>query len=122
MLNVAAMLDCCSYGYAPLAGVLVLLAAGAANGDTLRLGIAGDRFLKPYGIVILFMSQVRHQQCLQKRGLCRPLTSQQHALCLKRFDTALAAHASTCLTPRDAACPGHSAAAGLRASKPGVVI
>lgn len=48
----------CSYGYAPLVGVLVLLAAGAADGKTLRLGIAGDEYLKPYGIIILFMSQV----------------------------------------------------------------
>lgn len=48
----------CSYGYAPVVGVLVLLAAGAADGQTLRLGIAGDKYLKPYGIVILFMSQV----------------------------------------------------------------
>ena len=54
----------CSYGYAPLVGVLVLLAAGAANGQTLRLGIAGDKYLKPYGIVILFMSQVMHLHCM----------------------------------------------------------
>ena len=53
----------CSYGYAPVVGVLVLLAAGAADGQTLRLGIAGDKYLKPYGIVILFMSQVMHLHC-----------------------------------------------------------
>jgi hypothetical protein len=45
-------------------GVLVLLAAGAADGQTLRLGIAGDKYLKPYGIVILFMSQVMHLHCM----------------------------------------------------------
>ena len=28
-------------------------------GNTLKLGIAGDKYIKPYGIVILFMSQVR---------------------------------------------------------------
>ena len=54
----------CSYGYAPVVGVLVLLAAGAANGQTLRLGIAGDKYLKPYGIVILFMSQVLLVVCM----------------------------------------------------------
>ena len=47
-----------SYGYAPLIAVLILLAAGAADGNTLKLGIMGDKYLKPYGIIILFMSQV----------------------------------------------------------------
>lgn len=48
----------CSYGYAPIVGVLVLLAAGAATGETIKAGIVGTGEFHPYGIVILFMSQV----------------------------------------------------------------
>lgn len=43
----------------------MLLAASAANGDTLKVGIAGDEYLKPYGIVILFMSQAGMQKSAQ---------------------------------------------------------
>mmetsp|Transcript_4954 Transcript_4954/g.14258 ORF Transcript_4954/g.14258 Transcript_4954/m.14258 type:complete len:676 (-) Transcript_4954:710-2737(-) len=46
-----------SYGYAPIVGVLVLLAAGAATGETIKAGIVGTGEFHPYGIVILFMSQ-----------------------------------------------------------------
>jgi hypothetical protein len=69
----------CSYGYAPVVGVLVLLAAGAANGQTLRLGIAGDKYLKPYGIVILFMSQVL--LVLRMTGLLTSCTVRLPHLC-----------------------------------------
>lgn len=43
--------------------VLVLLAAGAADGNTLKLGVVGDKYTEPYGVVILFMSQVPHRCC-----------------------------------------------------------
>jgi hypothetical protein len=62
----------CSYGYAPVVGVLVLLAAGAADGQTLKLGIVGDKYLKPYGIVILFMSQVMRVMSETCLTLCKP--------------------------------------------------
>ena len=42
-----------------IVGVLVLLAAGQANGKTLKEGIVGDSHIKPYNIVIIFMSQAR---------------------------------------------------------------
>ena len=40
-------------------GVLVLLAAGQADGETLKQGVVGDSHIKPYNIVIIFMSQAR---------------------------------------------------------------
>lgn len=61
----------CSYGYAPLVGVLVLLAARAADGETLRVGIVGDKYLKPYGIIILFVSQVRMRlESVERDEMC----------------------------------------------------
>lgn len=57
-------------------GVLVLLAAGAANGDTLKVGIAGDKYLKPYGIVILFMSQVGASETLHLECPCAAANAQ----------------------------------------------
>ena len=50
----------------------MLLAAGQADGTTLKQGIVGDDRIKPYNIVIIFMSQARravraadrdHQRC-----------------------------------------------------------
>jgi len=40
-------------------GLLVLLAAGQADGETLKQGIVGDEHIEPYNIVIIFMSQAR---------------------------------------------------------------
>ena len=44
---------------AQVVGVLVLLAAGQADGTTLKQGIVGDDHIEPYNIVIIFMSQAR---------------------------------------------------------------
>ena len=41
-----------------LVGVIVLLAARAADWTTIKQGIVGDSHMKPYNIVIIFMSQV----------------------------------------------------------------
>ena len=44
---------------AQVVGLLVLLAAGQADGETLKQGIVGDEHIEPYNIVIIFMSQAR---------------------------------------------------------------
>ena len=48
-------------GCSQVVGLLVLLAAGQADGTTLKQGIVGDDRIKPYNIVIIFMSQARHR-------------------------------------------------------------
>ena len=45
-----------------LVGVIVLLAASAADWTTVKQGIVGDSHIKPYNIVIIFMSQVSRYQ------------------------------------------------------------
>ncbi|KPI38501.1 uncharacterized protein AB675_4090 [Cyphellophora attinorum] len=41
---------------APLIGVLLLLATTTINGSTIRLGIVGDENVKPYEVLVLFIS------------------------------------------------------------------
>ena len=45
----------------------MLLAAGQADGETLKQGIVGDDRIKPYNIVIIFMSQARRISLLQRQ-------------------------------------------------------
>ncbi len=48
-------------------GLLVLLAAGQADGETLKQGIVGDEHIEPYNIVIIFMSQARRVVAVHRR-------------------------------------------------------
>ncbi|KAK5046805.1 hypothetical protein LTR84_007159 [Exophiala bonariae] len=41
---------------APLIGVILLLATTTINGSTIRLGIVGDETIKPYDVLVLFVS------------------------------------------------------------------
>jgi hypothetical protein len=43
---------------APLIGVVLLLATTTINGGTIRLGIVGDENVKPYEVLVLFISLV----------------------------------------------------------------
>lgn len=43
---------------APLIGVVLLLATTTINGSTIRLGIVGDDNVKPYEVLVLFISLV----------------------------------------------------------------
>lgn len=43
---------------APLIGVILLLATTTINGSTIRLGIVGDENVKPYEVLVLFISLV----------------------------------------------------------------
>ena len=45
---------------APVVGVVLLLATTTINGNTVRLGIKGDENIKPYDVLVLFISLVRH--------------------------------------------------------------
>jgi hypothetical protein len=43
---------------APLIGVILLLATTTINGSTIRLGVVGDENVKPYEVLVLFISLV----------------------------------------------------------------
>lgn len=43
---------------APVIGVLLLLATTTINGSTIRLGVKGDENVKPYDVLVLFISLV----------------------------------------------------------------
>lgn len=43
---------------APLVGVIILLASTTINGSTIRLGVKGDENVKPYDVLVLFISLV----------------------------------------------------------------
>jgi hypothetical protein len=44
---------------APVIGVVLLLATTTINGSTIKLGIKGDENVKPYDVLVLFISLVR---------------------------------------------------------------
>ena len=44
---------------APVIGVILLLATTTINGNTIRLGVKGDENIKPYDVLVLFISLVR---------------------------------------------------------------
>lgn len=43
---------------APVIGVILLLATTTIHGSTIRLGIKGDETIKPYDVLVLFISLV----------------------------------------------------------------
>lgn len=43
---------------APLVGVILLLMSTTINGSTIRLGVKGDENVKPYDVLVLFISLV----------------------------------------------------------------
>lgn len=43
---------------APLIGVIILLASTTIDGSTIRLGVKGDENVKPYDVLVLFISLV----------------------------------------------------------------
>ena len=43
---------------APLIGVVLLLATTTINGGTIKLGVVGDENVKPYEVLVLFISLV----------------------------------------------------------------
>ena len=43
---------------APVIGVILLLATTTINGSTIRLGIKGDENIRPYDVLVLFISLV----------------------------------------------------------------
>lgn len=53
---------------APPIGLLVLLAATAADGNTIKRGIVGDESMRPYDVLVLFISLV----CCIPHELCPP--------------------------------------------------
>lgn len=53
---------------APPIGVLILLAATAADGNTIRRGIIGDAHMRPYDVLVLFISLV--SLCVSKSLSC----------------------------------------------------
>jgi hypothetical protein len=44
---------------APVIGVILLLATTTIDGSTIRLGVKGDENIKPYDVLVLFISLVR---------------------------------------------------------------
>jgi hypothetical protein len=44
---------------APVIGVILLLATTTINGNTIKLGVKGDENIKPYDVLVLFISLVR---------------------------------------------------------------
>lgn len=52
---------------APLIGVILLLATTTINGSTIRLGVVGDENVKPYEVLVLFISLVRLHHNLGRR-------------------------------------------------------
>lgn len=44
---------------APLIGVIILLASTTIDGSTIRLGVKGDENVKPYDVLVLFISLVK---------------------------------------------------------------
>jgi hypothetical protein len=69
---------------APFIGVLILLASTTIDGSTIRLGIKGDENIKPYDVLVLFISLVRISFCshLHMLTIARP-TSQSHSMVLE---------------------------------------
>jgi len=52
---------------APFIGVLILLASTTIDGSTIRLGIKGDENIKPYDVLVLFISLVSENVfCIHK--------------------------------------------------------
>lgn len=47
---------------APFIGLLVLLATTAADGETIKRGIVGDASMRPYDVLVLFISLVSQRQ------------------------------------------------------------
>ena len=47
---------------APVIGVILLLATTTIDGNTIRLGIKGDENIKPYDVLVLFISLVSMRQ------------------------------------------------------------
>jgi hypothetical protein len=43
---------------APVIGVILLLATTSIHGSTIKLGIKGDKSIKPYDVLVLFISLV----------------------------------------------------------------
>lgn len=43
---------------APVIGVILLLATTTSDGNTIKLGIKGDENIKPYDVLVLFISLV----------------------------------------------------------------
>lgn len=43
---------------APVIGVVILLATTTIHGSTIKLGIKGDEYVKPYDVLVLFISLV----------------------------------------------------------------
>ena len=54
----------------PLISVLVLLACGAFDGETVRDGVVGTGGVRPLNIMALFISLVRSRYVLSKRACC----------------------------------------------------
>lgn len=66
---------------APLIGVIILLASTTINGSTIRLGVKGDENVKPYDVLVLFISLVR--RAIMKIGIAlisSRLTSPSHLM------------------------------------------
>jgi len=53
-----------SLATAPVVGVVLLLATTTIHGSTIELGIKGDGSVKPYNVLVLFISLVRLRESL----------------------------------------------------------
>ena len=54
---------------APVIGVVLLLAATTIDGTTIRLGVVGDENIKPYDVLVLFISLVSTSHLERRREL-----------------------------------------------------
>jgi hypothetical protein len=90
-----------SYAGVPLAGTLLMLAAGALDGASLAAGIVGDDALQPYGIVILFMSLAYMSTCERGGRWC---WSRVVGLCMLGCAKS-SGRAATIGSPRTDPCP-----------------
>lgn len=60
--------------WAPVVGVLFLLATTAIPGDVVRLGIVGDDSVRPYDVLVLFISLAYISTALDSTGGLRALS------------------------------------------------
>lgn len=58
-----------SYAYVPVLGVFLSLLAGSLSLANVRNGIVGDENIRPYGILILFMSLAYQSGSLDMTGV-----------------------------------------------------
>jgi len=87
---------------APVIGVILLLATTTIHGSTIKLGIKGDESIKPYDVLVLFISLV----CWNKnsRRAKQEVTVNRHISRLRSTEPVLS-RPSLCGSQREAGVP-----------------